>query len=416
MNLGGMDVVSIDAATVTQVKATVRQRLVDGWGHVTIELDPNNPSLILSRTITFFEPAPAASGPRVKRTDHFLRRDIDTFAKRLTRQGIFSGVVIIARNGKPVFARAYGLARRDAGVQNATDTRFELASVSKMFTAVAIAQLVEKGRLSYSDTIIKLLPDYPNKKAAGQITVEQLVTHTSGLPDYFFSPAYAPEKFHSPRDYWPAFANDDLRSTPGSQWEYSSSNYVVLGAIIEQLTGGPFRDHIRTNVFERAGIPGVSYEGSAASNAAIGYTHFGPGHKPDLTGTARPVPTNRLGGPAGGGVASAQDLQHFMEALFDGRLVGRETARAITTEKVRAEDGGWALGFETHTWNDVRFVGHNGFFDGAFNQVDAFPMLGYTVAVLSNTDMSGGGAVANRLRILLSGSPTPTEVLARRAR
>jgi CubicO group peptidase (beta-lactamase class C family) len=277
-----------------------------------------------------------------------------------------------------------------------------------MFTAVAVAQLVEQGRLSFSDTIARLLPDYPNSGAARRITVAHLLTHTAGLPEYFASPRYPAlhVSLRAPKDYWPLFAGDSLRFAPGSEWEYSNSNYIVLGSLIERVTGRDFREYIAARVFRPAGMDRTTYdEGLAArrTDVAVGYTRFGLGRKPDLVRSHEvPVRPGRLAGPAGGGLSTAPDLLRFADALLEHRLMSAAMTSRILEPRVATPDGRYTYGFEWQAWNGVRFVGHNGFADGAFDQVDMYPDLGYTVVVLSNTDMSGAGAIAYRLRLTLT--------------
>lgn len=407
LNLGGMELIGLDSVSDTSAIATVKQKLVDGWGHVIVRVASAVPHPLLSREITFFERAPAGRAPARPVTDAMLARNIDAYARRLTEADVFSGVVLIARDRHVILGRAYGDARRSPPVPNTLDTRFQVASVSKMFTAVAIAQLVEEGKLSFEDTLSQLLPEYPNHDAARRITIAQLLTHTAGLPEYFASPHYPElrERLRAPSDYWPLFAADSLRFAPGSQWEYSNSNYVVLGAIIQRVTGRPFRDHIADRVFRPAGMSATSYaEGAFAGrpDVAVGYTRSGPNGR-DLTNFHEvAVPPGQIAGSAGGGLSTASDLLRFGNALLENRLVSLAMMKQLFAAKVPTEDGQRAFGFEWHEWNGVRWVGHNGFAPGAFDQVDIYPDQRYTVVVLSNNDMSGAGAIAYRLRLLLT--------------
>ncbi len=406
LNLGSMAVRGIESATDTSIKVIVWQDLVESWGHVTLEVEPTVPFRIKSRSVDFLEPGPVHVAGKL---DHEqITADVRRFITKLANGGVFSGIVMVNHNGKAVVAESVGYASRDPDIPNTVDTRFELASVSKMFTAVAIAQLVERGKLSYGDTIAKLLPDYPNQAAARRLTVHHLLTHTSGISEYLFKDAYRAERsrVRSPKDYWPFFANDSLEFAPGSQWSYSTSNYVLLGAIIERASGQSFYEYRKRHIFDVAGM--TSTDGDGTGPVATPFTRFGPNRVPDLE-RYRPVleAPDRRGSPGGGGVSTAGDLQRFIDALLSHKLLSATALHVATAPRVKAEEGEWSYGFESHDWNGVRFFGHNGFAGGAFSQVDVFPESGYSVVVLSNVDMSGAGAVAYHLRLLLTQSPGP---------
>lgn len=148
----------------------------------------------------------------------------------LTRRDEFSGVVLIGREGKPIWEKAYGLADREKKVPVALETRFRIGSMNKMFTAAAIAQLVEAGKMHFSDTIADLLPEYPNKKIAGKITVEELLPHTSGLGD-IFNTKFEQEKEHLRKlsDYLPLFATDPLQFEPAGAGVIAMPATLSLG-------------------------------------------------------------------------------------------------------------------------------------------------------------------------------------------
>lgn len=401
LNLGAMEVRGVESATDTLIKVLVWQDLIEGWGHVTLEVEGKDPFRIKSRAVDFFEPAPARSTG--KWDDERIAGELRRFMAKLANAGVFSGVVTVNHNGATVLAESIGEASRNPDVPNSLDTRFELASVSKMFTGVAIAQLVEQGKLSYQDTIAKILPDYPNQAVARRLTIHHLLTHTSGIPEYLFKDAYRAERsrVRSPRDYWPFLANDSLEFAPGSQWSYSTSNYVLLGAIIERVSGQSFYEYRKRHIFDVAGMR--STDRAVAGPVATPFTRFGPNREPDLERDHPvPEPPDTRGSPGGGGIATADDLQRFVNALLTHKLLSAAALRVATTPRVKAEDGEWSYGFESHEWNGVRFFGHNGFAGGAFNQVDIYPETGYSVVVLSNVDMSGAGAIAYHLRLLLT--------------
>src|SRR5262249_10815599 len=149
------------------------------------------------------------------------------------------------------FQKAYGLADRDKKIPNDLNTRFRLGSMNKMFTSVAIAQLVQQGKMSYNDTVAKLLPDYPDKDIAAKIAVHQLLTHTSGLGD-FFGPEFREKKdtLHGLNDYLKLFAGKPLKFEPGKGWAYSNAGMIVAGLIVERVSGQNYYDYVREHIFK----------------------------------------------------------------------------------------------------------------------------------------------------------------------
>src|SRR5262249_51688178 len=158
--------------------------LIDSWLRLSLKVEKEGEHGITQCDIHFTEP-PADHRAHGKLTDAEIARALEAYVDRMASADLFSGTVLVTRDGKPLFSRACGLASRAFNVPNRLDTKFNLGSMNKMFTAVAIAQLAQQGKLSFDDTLIKVLPDYPNKEIAQKITIHQLLTHTSGLGDYF---------------------------------------------------------------------------------------------------------------------------------------------------------------------------------------------------------------------------------------
>ena len=164
-----------------------------------------------------------------------LLQQLQIELKQRCSQDLFSGVVLIAKNDKPIFQHVCGMANREKKIPNTLETQFNLGSMNKMFTSIAIAQLVSQGRLRYLDTLAQILPDYPNQEAAQKITVEQLVTHASGLGDLFTDEFMQDRlKIDSLNDYLPYFANQPLQFDPGTKRSYSNAGFVVAGLIIRE--------------------------------------------------------------------------------------------------------------------------------------------------------------------------------------
>jgi D-alanyl-D-alanine carboxypeptidase len=353
--------------------------------------------------------------------DTGLKGEVEQLADRLVRADQFSGVVLLKHHGRSIVERAYGLADREASKPNTPGTTFALGSVSKMFTAVLVAQLVEQNRVRLDATIGSLLSDFPDGPAKSQVTVHQLLTMSSGIPDVFRLPPFwtALGSARTLSDFWPVFGAAPLEFAPGSKWAYSNSNFLVLGAIIEHGFGEAFTTAAERRIFQPAGLTHTGYRASPSSLPARGYTHLRPGAPLDSApdpgrwypawrmdaGTVDPVAA-----PIGGGYSTAGDLVRFADAVTGAQLLKRPASERTTTGYVAADYGGReGYGFETRVMNKVRILGHQGAAPGLSNQVDVYPDLGYVLVVLGNSDAAGTQEIAKRVRVMITASSTPAE-------
>jgi CubicO group peptidase (beta-lactamase class C family) len=325
-------------------------------------------------------------------SDPQLAQWLDGYVSRLAAADVFSGSVLVAKDGRPFFQKAYGLASQAYKVPNRVDTKFNLGSMNKMFTAVAIAQLVEQGKLSFDDTIGKVLPDYPNREVAEKVQIHHLLTHTSGLADYF-TPAFfdsSRDRFRTVKDYLPLFVNQPLKFQPGEKWSYSNAGFMLLGAVIEKVSGQDYFTYVREHIYKPAAMTDTdAFDlGHDTPNLAIGYTNQ------DTNGRFVPGPrSNNLylhvikGGPAGGGFSTAPDLLRFANALLANKLVSAKYTELLTSGKVdTATNEKYGYGFFCRTINGKRIVGHSGGFLGINSQLDIHLDTGYTIVVMSNYD------------------------------
>lgn len=256
------------------------------------------------------EPPKASDAEAAAATEEFLRD--------LASREEFSGVVLLARNDAPFFEKAYGLADRESRVPVNTETKFNLGSINKIFTKTAIAQLAAAGKLSLTDTIHKRLPRY-GAPYAGRVTVQQLLDFSSGMGDIFGAKfeAAPKEKLRSLADYLPLFEGDPLKFEPGTRHEYSNAGYIVLGLIIEAVSGQDYYGYVRDHIFRAAGLADTdSYlADEIVPNRAVSYTKEGGRWRSAVF--EHPA----RGSSAGGGYSTARDLMKFAAALKAGRLV-----------------------------------------------------------------------------------------------
>lgn len=411
---GGFVVEKISSSTANSITGTVKEKNSENRASFTLEAESDDQ--IGNMNFQLIGPPPGApgaqSGPQsgqvaepapAKVPVADLVKDVDSQLTKLTAEDQFSGAVLIAKDGKVLWQKAYGLANREAKTPNTLETRFRLGSMNKMFTSVAIAQLVQQGKLKYTDTLAHVLPDYPNKEVAAKITVHHLLTHTSGLGD-FFGPDFRQKKdsLHDLKDYVPLFAGKPLQFEPGQGWAYSNAGFLVLGLIVEKVSGQSYYDYVQKHIYDVAGMKnsGSPAKNEKVANLAIGYTRDGDDGERDAKA---PLTPNTAGLPwrgssAGGGDSTLGDLLAFAQALQGNKLVHAELTKEITTGKVHPPmfpaDGKYAYGFGDMRDGGHRVVGHNGGAPGMNAELDMHWDSGYTVVVLENMDPPGATKMA----------------------
>jgi len=382
---------------------------------VTLVIEISREGSIIQKSKRVFTRAAGAGGtvPEAsrKRSDEEIVKETEIYLEQASAADAFSGAVLIAKDGKPIFKKAYGSADKSSNTPNNVDTKFNLGSIDKSFTAVSIAQLVQRGKLSFNDRISKYLPDYPNQTVAAKVTIHQLLTHTSGMGMYFndeFMKRRASLKTLS--DLLPLFVNDPLDFEPGQKMQYSNSGYVVLGLVIEKLTGQNYFDYVRKHIFEPAGMTNTaSYElDQKVPNLAIGYTNVGvtgrpePGPRKDST----PHLTGR-GSSAGGGYSTLDDLLKFGQALMDHRLLNQQYTDVVLSNQMPPGQPPAGYGFLVQV-NGARAIGNNGGGPGINSTFSIYPELGYTVVVMSNYDPPSASKVNGKIRDLIPTSSAST--------
>jgi D-alanyl-D-alanine carboxypeptidase len=327
-----------------------------------------------------FRPLPRERLPE----DEMLRR-VEEELRRLEALDRLSGVVLIGRGDHILYEATFGRENPETGARMTTRSRFHTASVPKMFTAVAIGQLVEAGRLSFDDTLGELLPGLPWTEPARAITVHQLLTHRSGMP---FAPA-GPEPATS-LGQAARFAGLPLQFAPGTQMQYSNEGFITLAAVVEELSGQTFDAYMAEHVLRPAGIRTMHF--APAADSLVDRAMPSPLRDGDLFGVMpRQAKSQGFGGGgAGGSHASARDLFAFTRALLAGRLVRPETLQALLTPR-RPWDGGeeYGYGFILREANGRRLAGHRGGGPrgmGLCNDMSFFLDGTYTVIVLTNYD------------------------------
>jgi len=245
----------------------------------------------------------------------------------------FSGVILVARNGTPLVERAYGMADREAGRANNLETSFNLGSINKLFTGIAIRQLAAAGKLNIDSSLSRAWPDYPNQDAAPKVTIRQILEHRSGIQGNIFAPPAGKTRHDvvTLQDYFELFKNEPLQFEPGSRQQYSNAGYIVLGLLIERLSGENYYEYVRRHIYEPAGMTqtGSWRVDRWPANTALGYTRGAQDAPPDA-----PVKRNTdflpgKGSSAGGGYSTAHDLLAFLNALRKHKVANAPEAGMV---------------------------------------------------------------------------------------
>jgi D-alanyl-D-alanine carboxypeptidase len=283
---------------------------------------------------------PAVNG---KMSNDELTRVLDAYFTKLAAADVFSGVALVARNGVPVFHEAYGCADRSRKIPNTVRTRFNVGSINKTFTQMAIAQLARDGKLAYTDALGKFFPEYP-QELTRTATIEQLLNHTAGVADFFgtrFS-STPKDRFRSNADYFRFVSESPATFAPGSREQYCNGCYIALGAIVEKVTGIPYEQYVDEHIFRRAEMTSTGYPQTDAiePDLAIGYTRRGG----DGALRSNVYLHGAAGSAAGGGYSTALDLLLYVKAVRAGRFPGGEANMGIaggapgTSAVVEADD------------------------------------------------------------------------------
>ena len=402
-NTGGFTLVRIEKSTPTTITALLEEN--DGRRLARLELDVTDDAkpILISSTLRLV--ARTADVPLTRLTE---AQTIDALAAKIDEQlkeDRFAGAVLIGHRGRIVFEKAVGLASREAKTPNTLDTQFRNGSMNKMFTATAAMQLVEAGTLSLDYTVGKIMTDYPNADVARKVTIRHLLGHTGGTGD-FFGPEFMKNRLtlKTHPDYVALFGGRPPLYEPGAEYRYSNYGMILLGAIIERVSGMSYFDYVRTKVFEPAGMKstGSLPETDTVPNRSTGYMRS----KDSWVTNADTLPWS--GTSAGGGYSTVGDFFRFAEALQSGKLISKASLAQMITPGLNAQYGfGMFLTGEGATRN----FGHSGGAPGQNGDLRVFPESGYVIVALSNLDPPAASRLADFIAARL---PLATAAMAPR--
>jgi CubicO group peptidase (beta-lactamase class C family) len=312
----------------------------------------------------------------------------DAYLNTWAKQGRFSGAVLIAKDDKILLRKGYGMANFELNVPNTPDTVFRIGSITKMFTAFSILQLEERGLLKTTDPAVKYIPELPATWSA--ITIHELLCHKSGIPDFINAKAYG--ELDNPLHVENAvkeYADKPLLSPPGETLRYSNSGYILLGRIVEKISGQTYEEYLQANILGPAGMTHTAFDHATplVPNRANGYNFDGEAIVNTKPGDAA------YGGAAGALRSTLYDLLRFDGLLKSGKLFSPAiTAKAWTPYghwfappplSLEADYGyGWMIGNSF----GHRYIGHGGWVNGFVSQFMRFPDDHAVLIVLSNIE------------------------------
>jgi CubicO group peptidase (beta-lactamase class C family) len=309
--------------------------------------------------------------------DPSLPTKIDRYLSPYVQGRNFLGAVLVAQGDKVLVNRAYGNASYALDVPNCADTRFHIASISKPFTAAAILLLEQRGRLALDDRVSKYVPDLSH---GDEITLRHLLTHTSGIPNVNDLPEYeAASRLHqTPLTLVNLFKSKPLNFAPGSKYEYSNSNYNLLAYVIEKVSGEPYGEFLRENIFALLGLKDTGNDGNSADiipNSASGYQ---PKGAVELENASYLDWSSKTGN--GSLYSTTSDLFRFLRAYKAGKLIKKSTVDQVWTEQ-KGNNFGWFV----RRSNGELAIASNGRSPGFTSSLEYFPSRDLTVIVLSNS-------------------------------
>ncbi|GGZ98981.1 serine hydrolase [Streptomyces subrutilus] len=348
--------------------------------------------------------------PQSDSTDSLDPAELERAVREAADAAGFSGAVRVTQHGKQLFTQSFGMASRRWAVPNTPDTRFRVASVSKTFTAVAVLQLVEQGRIVLDDALLDHVKAHI-PRLDPRVTVRHALTMTSGIGDWFeessenweaewaaLTASHPLYLLRDNKDYVPLFVDKQAHFPPGERHLYNGASYILLGLLIESVTGRTFEEVITEEVFARAGMSTAGFPALDELGPGIAEGYLATADSPTPYRTNHYATTPRAAAD-GGATCTAADLTAFNHALRHGRLLNEQTTRLALTpqvsereEKIRGYQ--WMYGFGlTHILDDEANIvrwGHTGEEDGVSARLYHYPQHDLDVAVLGNTSWSAG--------------------------
>jgi CubicO group peptidase (beta-lactamase class C family) len=355
-----------------------------------------------ARVFVLFVVALAAAASAVAQKD--VEKKIDSLLKQYHDYGQLNGSVLVADKGKVVYEKGFGMANMEWGIPNGPDTKFRIGSITKQFTAALILQLVEEGKIKLDGKITDYLPDY-RKDTGAKVTIHHLLNHTSGIPSYTSNPEFFPKHSRNTLavpEFVKMFASGDLEFEPGSKWSYNNSGYVLLGAIIEKVTGKNYEAVLTERILKPLGMMNTGYDHHATvlAKRASGY-----GKTP--TGFINaPYLDMSLPYAAGSIYSTVGDLYKWEQALHEGSILSAESRKLMFTPGL--SNYGYGVGIAERPFGKsdqkIKFIDHSGGIHGFNSLMTRAVDRRQTVIILDNVGFGNHHRkITNSILAILNG-------------
>jgi CubicO group peptidase (beta-lactamase class C family) len=383
---------SIESSHALTIQAVLHEREGNGtYNRMSVAVSDGDPAVITKISLELIPPPAGAPVPE-RLTQPAVVAAWNTEIDKAASTGKFSGAWLWAKDGKVITSGARGKADRAKGIDNTLDTRFRIGSMNKMFTAVATLQLVERGKLSLDDTIGKILPEYPNSTVASKVKVRHLLSHTAGTGD-IFGPEFEAHRaeLRTLQDYVKLYGERVLRFEPGTQWEYSNYGFLLLGVLIEKVSGNSYYDFVAENIYKVASMThsGSEPESVQVANRSQGYMR----DQFEMVSNEPTLPWRATS--AGGGYTTVADLMKFADALMSNKLLKAATLAEATHPQFTT--GNYGFGFQLGRPDEPRTYGHGGGAPGMNAILRVYPESGQSVIVLCNLDSPSASRIGDWL-------------------
>jgi D-alanyl-D-alanine carboxypeptidase len=372
---GGMSIFRVVEDTEMHLAVLMKENR-GAWSESTMDMASTNPPVIARMGGHPVPPPESAVSPAG--SDRELASRVTEHIAESSGPDAYSGAVLVAHNGQIVLENAWGMADIHQHIANTTDTQFCIGSMNKMFTAVAILQLVQQGKIALDKPIATWWPDYPNHDLAARVTVRELLNHSGGTGD-IFTPEYEAHRseVRTLADYVRLFGNRPVAFEPGTRMEYSNYGFILLGRIVELVSGETYESYVHKHIFLPAGMLHTDSrpEADHVAGRAVGYMV-----KPNgLIPNSDTMPWS--GTSAGGGYSTVHDLFLFARALQAGTLLPPDLLKEATRGSKLRDDYG--LGFYVLPNGGY---GHGGGAPGINGELHILPQSGYIIVALANRD------------------------------
>ena len=376
---GGFELLQVERSTPDNLLALMREVGSERGVYLEVKIKGEGRGDDLVMDIRPATLPPQFAAPRMTMADALAA--VRERATGKTAADQFSGALLVARGEHILLQQAWGYSDRATSRAATVDTQFRLGSLNKMFTAVAVLQLVESGKLSLQGTVGQYLPSYANREVAAKVTLHHLLTHTGGTSD-IFGPEFDAHRLHLKEhaDYVALFGERGPEFEPGSQDAYSNYGYVLLGRLIEAASGMSYYGYVQQHIHAKAGMQSTASlpESQDVPARSQGYT------KQDARWVSNESTLPYRGMAAGGGYSTVGDLLRFAHALEAGKLIPKQVLDAATSPK--GMGGGSGYGFALQGEGAARFYGGVGGAPGMNAELRVYPQLGYVLVGLSNFD------------------------------